>query len=204
MKKYPHGLTLNAVCAAIDDYQRHEDSVPEEGILAAFSTLLGHSDIADALRSMERTVDANMAAAQAMHDDMYHWKQRAEAAEALNNHLELAVKKAEGVSEALRRKVEAAEAKMAELAKQEPVAYWHHSGQVVTREECHDEKIFAICCKVERPLFTRPAPAADLAELVPDPAQNKYWDNLGYGTRFKVRDYHNDVVAILRKIEETK
>lgn len=96
------------------------------------------------------------------------------------------------------------EAKLAELAKQEPVAYWHHSGQVVTREECHDEKIFAICCKVERPLFTRPAPAADLAELVPDPAQNKYWDNLGYGTRFKVRDYHNDVVAILRKIEEAR
>ncbi|MBD8181636.1 hypothetical protein IFU25_07965 [Pantoea agglomerans] len=103
-----------------------------------------------------------------------------------------------------KQRAEAAEAKLAELAKQEPVAYWHHSGQVVTREECHDEKIFAICCKVERPLFTRPAPAADLAELVPDPAQNKYWDNLGYGTRFKVRDYHNDVVAILRKIEETK
>lgn len=54
------------------------------------------------------------------------------------------------------------------------------------------------------PLYDRSAPAADLAELVPDPAQNKYWDNLGYGTRFKVRDYHNDVVAILRKIEETK
>lgn len=82
MKKYPHGLTLNAVCAAIDDYQRHEDSVPEEGILAAFNTLLGHSDIAEALRSMERTADANMAAAQAMRDGMYHWKQRAEAAEA--------------------------------------------------------------------------------------------------------------------------
>lgn len=82
MKKYPHGLTLNAVCAAIDDYQRHEDSVPEEGILAAFNTLLGHSDIAEALRSMERTADANMAAAQVMRDDMYHWKQRAEAAKA--------------------------------------------------------------------------------------------------------------------------
>ncbi len=88
MKKYPHGLTLNAVCAAIDDYQRHEDSVPEEGILAAFNTLLGHSDIADALRSMERTADVNMAAAQAMRDDMYHWKQRAEAAEVKLTELE--------------------------------------------------------------------------------------------------------------------
>ena len=36
------------------------------------------------------------------------WRQRAEAAEALNNHLELAVRKAEGVSEALRRRAEAA------------------------------------------------------------------------------------------------
>lgn len=82
MKKYPHGLTLNAVCAAIDDYQRHEDSVPEEGILAAFNTLLGHSDIAEELRSLERAADTNMAAAQALRDDMYHWKERAEAAEA--------------------------------------------------------------------------------------------------------------------------
>lgn len=57
------------------------------------------------------------------------WQQRAEAAEALNNHLDLAVRKAEGVSESLRRRAEEAENKL---------------------------------------LFTRPAPAADLSELVPD------------------------------------
>ncbi|EHP6370865.1 DUF551 domain-containing protein [Escherichia coli] len=38
----------------------------------------------------------------------------------------------------------------------EPVAYMHHSGQVVTREECCDDKIFAICCKVETPLYAAP------------------------------------------------
>lgn len=38
--------------------------------------------IAEAFRALERTSDTNMAAAQAMRDDMYHWKQRAEAAEA--------------------------------------------------------------------------------------------------------------------------
>ena len=38
----------------------------------------------------------------------------------------------------------------------EAVAYMHHSGQVVTREECCDDKIFAICCKVETPLYTAP------------------------------------------------
>lgn len=38
----------------------------------------------------------------------------------------------------------------------EAVAYMHHSGQVVTREECCDDKIFAICCKVETPLYAAP------------------------------------------------
>lgn len=43
----------------------------------------------------------------------------------------------------------------------EPVAYMHHSGQVITREECCDDKLFAICCKVETPLYrhAQPAPA---------------------------------------------
>lgn len=39
-----------------------------------------------------------------------------EAAEALNKHLELAIRKAEGCSEALRRKTEAAEKRIAELS----------------------------------------------------------------------------------------
>lgn len=56
-----------------------------------------------------------------------NWQQRGEAAEALNTHLELAVRKAEGVSESLRRRAEDAENKL---------------------------------------LFTRPAPAVSLAELV--------------------------------------
>ncbi|MBA8732917.1 ead/Ea22-like family protein [Escherichia coli] len=44
-----------------------------------------------------------------------------EAAEALNKHLELAIRKAEGCSEALRRKTEAAEKRIAEL-EAEPVS----------------------------------------------------------------------------------
>lgn len=45
------------------------------------------------------------------------WKLRVEleAAEALNKHLELAIRKADGCSEALRRKTEAAEKRIAEL-----------------------------------------------------------------------------------------
>lgn len=44
-----------------------------------------------------------------------------EAAEALNKHLELAIRKAEGCSEALRRKTEAAEKRIAELQLREVV-----------------------------------------------------------------------------------
>ena len=58
----------------------------------------------------------------------------------------------------------------------EAVAYMHHSGQVVTREECCDDKIFAICCKVETPLYAapqlpQPAPEAlkRLRSIVADP-----------------------------------
>ncbi|MFX2555422.1 ead/Ea22-like family protein [Enterobacter roggenkampii] len=42
-----------------------------------------------------------------------------EAADALNKHLELAIRKAEGCSEALRRKAEAAEKRIAELERKE-------------------------------------------------------------------------------------
>lgn len=50
---------------------------------------------------------------------------------------------------------------------QEPVAYMHHSGQVITREECCDDEVFAICCKVETPLYAHPAPSIP-ANLHPD------------------------------------
>lgn len=147
MKKYPHGLTLNAVCAAIDDYQRHEDSVPEEGILAAFNTLLGHSDIADALRSMERTADTNMAAAQAMRDDMYHWKQRAEAAEAKLAGLEK--QEAVGV------------ARMELTIGKEGLRYYQCFVDMRP-----DLVVAELSSGME--LFTRSVPAISLAELVPD------------------------------------
>lgn len=48
-------------------------------------------------------------------DEMEALLDELEAAEALNKHLELAIRKAEGCSEALRRKTEAAEKRIAEL-----------------------------------------------------------------------------------------
>lgn len=155
-------------------------------------------------------------------------EQRAEAAEALNKHMELAVRKAEGVSEALRRKSEAAEAKLAEnekssgfwgraaasetirankaeaklaeLERQEPVAftspfYWKElngSGRVNCwlRNDRRDPDF-----KVE--LFTRPAPAINLAELVPPEADGSNLPLAAYG-------WNACRAEILRKIEDKK
>lgn len=50
-------------------------------------------------------------------------EQRSEAAEALNTHLDLAVRKAEGASEAIRRRAEAAEAELARRDAVPPVAW---------------------------------------------------------------------------------
>lgn len=49
----------------------------------------------------------------------------------------------------------------------EPVAYMHRSGQVVTREECCDDKTFAICCKVEKPLYTSQPALVSVPDLKP-------------------------------------
>ena len=50
-----------------------------------------------------------------------------EAADAVNKHLELAIRKAEGCSEALRRRAEAAERRIAELEAREVVLPQRHS-----------------------------------------------------------------------------
>ena len=97
-------------------------------------------------------------------DEFWAMKQRAEAAEALNNHLELAVRKAEGVSEKLRNRAEYAENKL---------------------------------------LFTRPAPAVSLADLVPPmkddsiPGKNDSYIDMCDG-------WNACRAAILRNIEEAK
>ena len=47
MKKYPQGLTLKAICDAIDAYRAQEDDVPEAGMIAAFEILLAAMDKPD-------------------------------------------------------------------------------------------------------------------------------------------------------------
>lgn len=41
----------------------------------------------------------------------------------------------------------------------EPVAVIDKEGNPMTRDECNDDRIFAICCKVGTPLYTHPSPS---------------------------------------------
>lgn len=50
---------------------------------------------------------------------------------------------------------------LAELKALLPVAVLYRSGEVLTRAECADDRTFAVCCKVEMPLFTAAKPAED-------------------------------------------
>jgi len=53
MKKYPHGLNLRAVCAAIDAFEAQQDDVPEAGMIAAFEILLTASGIVQRAEAAE-------------------------------------------------------------------------------------------------------------------------------------------------------
>lgn len=66
----------------------------------------------------------------------------------------------------LAQRAEAAEAKLAELEQQEPVAYVHPA-YLQAGALGFDASVGRLA-PAQIPLFTRPAPAADLAELVPD------------------------------------
>ncbi|RTY58762.1 hypothetical protein EKL29_07985 [Pantoea sp. YU22] len=95
---------------------------------------------------------------------------------------------------ALEQRAEAAEAKLAEMQRQEPVAYrWEgkKSGSI-----CYDGIMpLGIICQ---PLFIRPAPAINLAELVPDAERiHNEFDDWREG-------WNACRAAILRKIEEAK
>ncbi|EKN4841547.1 hypothetical protein ACVQFQ_004425 [Yersinia enterocolitica] len=53
---------------------------------------------------------------------------------------------------------------LAELKALLPVAVLYRSGEVLTRAECADDRTFAVCCKVEMPLFTAAKPAGESNE----------------------------------------
>lgn len=100
------------------------------------------------------------------------------------------------------QRAESAEAKLAELARQEPVAY-AEAADLRTLLKDNYAYMFAPCdlnkTNQSTPLYARPAPAINLAELVPDiePYCPGLWP---YGVK-ALQDYRD---AILRNIEEAK
>lgn len=75
--------------------------------------------------------------------------------------------------------------KLSELSK--PVAYLHRSGKVVTREECSGDDVFAICCKVEKPIYSQEYVSALLAEL--EEKDNRIAELEAYNA--KLRDWNS-------------
>lgn len=106
----------------------------------------------------------------------------------------------------LEKRAESAEAKLAELEKQEPVAYrWEgkESGNI-----CYDGiKPLGV---ISQPLFTRPLPAADLAELVPDECPEGITDKMEESAGISLNEEDCQGLwsvcraAILRNIEEAE
>lgn len=101
--------------------------------------------------------------------------------------------------EALEQRAEAAEAKLAELEKQEPVAITTQH-QIDSLPGDYDCSMWSVNFKEEGDitLYTRPAPAVNVADLVPDAERiHNEFDDWREG-------WNACRAAILRNIEEAK
>lgn len=111
----------------------------------------------------------------------------------------------------LEQRAEAAEAKLAELEKQEPVAWL-----VLNSNEGYVERNPDVVAFLEgsgltkcKPLFTRPSPAINLAEMVPEErSYAHYIDSSNFMTMHEAlrlaTEWNACRAAILRNIEEAK
>lgn len=81
MKKYPHGLNLRAVCAAIEAFEAQQDDVPESGMIAAFEVLLTASGIVQRAEAAEVEKAGAEERCRMMFDAKNHWADRAREAE---------------------------------------------------------------------------------------------------------------------------
>lgn len=132
-------------------------------------------------------------------------EQRAEEAEALNKHLELAVIKAEGVSEAMRKSAEEAAEQLAELEKQEPYGYVVVTGTGAKKFSTRHPRL-RVTNELPVAVFTRAAPAAMPVDLVPDEMPTSYIYHGGSGAfnAGKESGWNACRAEMLRRIEEMK
>ena len=130
-------------------------------------------------------------------------EQRAEAAEALA--AEIAIKCAAYAEANVKNldRAEAAEAKLAELEKQEPYGYVVITGTGAKKFSTRHPRP-RVTNEPPVAVFTRPAPAADLAGLVPErksvPESGSTFDSVTHWCD----GFNSCRAAILRKIEEAK
>lgn len=97
---------------------------------------------------------------------------------------------------ALQQKLDAAEAKLADLDKQDPIGYHSEDARAVFRVWPHADG------KICVPVYARPAPAINIAELVPGEKSTDV-DYAYYPlTKARHEGWNACRVAILRNIEE--
>jgi hypothetical protein len=217
MQKLKELVSL-ARCAQADDWSGQV--ISPETIFA----IAGH------VRELEQEAQKNLEGA-------FAWQQRAEAAEAKLADEKQINSKLRDDRAVLSRECNEFEAKLAELNKQEPVLYalkfknsngkperlindnclFRHredaekyglGGNYVTQENGKIEWVANPSLNPEViPLFTRPAPAVNLADLVPECFTQLHKE---IGSRHngrmpkEVQDAFDECTAILRKIEEAK
>lgn len=173
-------------------------------------------EIAESFRELEQEAQKNLEGA-------FAWQQRAEAAEQANEEYAILADSWEAHARSAIAERNDALAKLAELDKQEPVAWISQSEMALIRptdKRCVEATLWGVQRFDEAPLYARPVPAVNLADLAPDfdnsRASFEAFMNANYDTRLKRSGigYAGQVVnqmwqtwiecraAILRNIEE--
>lgn len=167
----------------------------EEDAQAEINTI--RSVVKERLSALEQESQKNL-------DGALAWQQRAEAAEAALAEEKRINSKLREDRAGLARECNAFEAKLAELERQEPVGWMTevevdelHRG---VAEEAYIYKSADAASTI--PLFTRPAPAINLAELVPSRKSAEDYVDDKFSNRDLSAIWNSCVSEMLRNIEE--
>lgn len=133
-------------------------------------------------------------------------EQRAEAAEAALAEEKRITSKLIQDRAMMARECNAFEEKLAELGKQEPVVWCNENDLSLMVNKRMIGGMMTVRHHGERPLFTRPAPSINLAELVPDEKKEEHFEFHRWAEKAmhirEVKGWNDCCAAILRKIKE--